>query len=845
MTRGYGHRSIVIRSEAKTISPSKCAAACAIHSGSEPGAGVGTGWVRTSVLTPPRGGGASGVFTARVVVDDILNTRRRKGADQVRADHGLHIDVGARAEPVEALAGHGVAGEHDRLPLVLDAIAERRRNRPVIGRGGDDPDVLALPGGAIGQFDDVARGRLGQILVVGEPVADVVAEHLDGAVHESSRAHRARDGQGIRNGRGHPPCGHQIVEIGDMVAVQVGKKDLVKLRSDEAGGGQAQCHAAPAVEQQVHLARLHQVGGPCPIRRRDRRACAQSRELHAGEVTGRGLRSRRGHRHDATTTTRRLGRLAAIAMTSPSAVAERPPPASASSAPARRRWLTSGISPSAAAALAVAILVLGWRGSDLPAQIFRADLVERYGVVLFNNLWYGGHATLDYSVISPVLASVIGPMALCAISGLLAAILFDRIVRYHFGSSWWIGSLWFAAGTATNLMIGRATFALGITLGLATVLAIQHHRFGLAIGGALLTSLASPVAGLFVAIVGTAWALSAAKRRVPGLTIAAAACAPIGVMALLFRDAGVFPYEGWALVRDLSVCALFVVAMRGPYRPMRWGAAVYAAVVIVTFLVPSPLGGNVSRLAQYVAGPLIVCALWSQRRIVIVAMVLPMVLWQWIPAMDSVAWARHDPSMDRAYYQPLINEIQRQDGLPGRVEIPFTYHHWETAYVAPEVALARGWERQLDIERNSIFYDDTLSVASYEQWLTDNAVEYVALPSAQLDASSLAEKDLLVSRLPYLEEVWRSTDWVLWRFHGYPGMIEGSATLLGMDADEFRLVVYVPGDIVVRVRPSSYWQVNGQGCASADESGWTRLEDVPTGLVVVTQDLLADGCPQS
>jgi hypothetical protein len=278
---------------------------------------------------------------------------------------------------------------------------------------------------------------------------------------------------------------------------------------------------------------------------------------------------------------------------------------------------------------------------------------------------------------------------------------------------------------------------------------------------------------------------------------------------------------------------------------MRWGAVVYAAVVIVPYLVPTPLGGNVSRLAQYVAGPLIVCALWSQRRIVIVLMVLPMVLWQWIPAMDAVAWARHDPSMDRAYYQPLIDELQRQPGLPGRVEIPFTYHHWETAYVAPELALARGWERQLDIERNPLFYDETLSVTTYEQWLVDNAVEYVALPNAQLDASSLAEKDLLLSRLPYLDEVWRNPNWVLWRFHGYPGMVEGSATLLGMDADEFRLVVYVPGDIVVRVRPSSYWQVNGQGCASADESGWTRLEDVPTGLVVVSQNLLAEGCAES
>ena len=89
--------------------------------------------------------------------------------------------------------------------------------------------------------------------------------------------------------------------------------------------------------------------------------------------------------------------------------------------------------------------------------------------------WYGGHPTLDYSVISPVLGALFGPMALCAVSGLLSAIMFDRIVRHHFGSAWWIGSLWFAIGTATNLMVGRVAFAVGIAFGLATVLAIQHH----------------------------------------------------------------------------------------------------------------------------------------------------------------------------------------------------------------------------------------------------------------------------------------------------------------------------------------------------------------------------------
>ncbi len=357
--------------------------------------------------------------------------------------------------------------------------------------------------------------------------------------------------------------------------------------------------------------------------------------------------------------------------------------------------------------------------------------------------WYGGHPTLDYSVISPALGALVGPMALCAVSGLLSAIMFDRIVRHHFGSAWWIGSLWFAIGTATNLMVGRVAFAVGIAFGLATVLAIQHHLRTLALLGAVLTSLASPVAGLFVAIVATAWALSARSRRVPGIAIAAAACLPIAIVTLLFPDPGPFPYHAWGLVRELSVCALFIFAMRGPFKAWRWGAVVYAAVVVVAFLVPTALGGNVSRLGQYVGAPLIACALWAQRRHIIVLMVLPMVLWQWVPAMSAVAWAGHDPSTDRAYYTPLVGYIHGLPGVPGRVEIPFTYRHWESAYVAPEVALARGWERQLDIERNPIFYDEDsspLNSQTYYHWLLDNAVEYVALPNTALDKSAIAER---------------------------------------------------------------------------------------------------------
>src|SRR4051794_35479925 len=52
-----------------------------------------------------------------------------------------------------------------------------------------------------------------------------------------------------------------------------------------------------------------------------------------------------------------------------------------------------------AATLALVASLLGWRGSDLPAQTFRAELFKRDGFVLWNSQWFGGHALLAYSVL--------------------------------------------------------------------------------------------------------------------------------------------------------------------------------------------------------------------------------------------------------------------------------------------------------------------------------------------------------------------------------------------------------------------------------------------------------------
>ena len=50
-----------------------------------------------------------------------------------------------------------------------------------------------------------------------------------------------------------------------------------------------------------------------------------------------------------------------------------------------------------AAALAAVYLVWAPPSEDLAAAIFRADLFDREGFVLWNNDWYSGHYLLSYS----------------------------------------------------------------------------------------------------------------------------------------------------------------------------------------------------------------------------------------------------------------------------------------------------------------------------------------------------------------------------------------------------------------------------------------------------------------
>jgi hypothetical protein len=143
---------------------------------------------------------------------------------------------------------------------------------------------------------------------------------------------------------------------------------------------------------------------------------------------------------------------------------------------------------------------------------------------------------------------------------------------------------------------------------------------------------------------------------------------------------------------------------------------------------------------------------------------------------------------------------------------------------------------------NSIFYDGTLNAATYQQWLSNMGVGYVALPRAPLDDTAVAEALMLDTGLPYLSLVWQNPDWRVWRYDSSPGLIAGPASVVQIAPDSFTVQVAGPGDVVVRLRASTHWAVAAPGCATTDPNGWTLLRDLPNGTARVAQALRGTPC---
>src|SRR5690349_11042743 len=203
------------------------------------------------------------------------------------------------------------------------------------------------------------------------------------------------------------------------------------------------------------------------------------------------------------------------------------------------RWIVAG--PALLAAIgAAACLIWAPPSQDLAAASFRADLFADHGFLLWNNDWYSGHYLLSYSVIYPPLGALLGPRLVGALAAVAAATLFAILARRRFGATAFVPSLWFAVGVASWMLTGRIPFVLAIPFGLAALLPGPTGPLWVAALFAALTSLASPVAGLFVALAGVAIASAAERRR--GAALVLGAGLPIAVLNIAFPVGGEEPF---------------------------------------------------------------------------------------------------------------------------------------------------------------------------------------------------------------------------------------------------------------------------------------------------------------
>ena len=504
---------------------------------------------------------------------------------------------------------------------------------------------------------------------------------------------------------------------------------------------------------------------------------------------------------------------------------------------------------------AAGFLVLDPPTVDMAAHTFRAWLFEEQGFALWNGQWYGGHHTPAYSVLFPPLAAAIGPAAVGAVAAVVAALLFDTIARRYFGDRGGrAAALWFAAGTATMLFTGRVTFALGVALGLGALLALQRGRTALAVGVAPACALASPIAALFLALCGAATALAGPERRLAGAAMGAAALAPVAALALLFPEGGREPFF---LSAFLPVAAFAIAAawlLPPSERALRAGVALYALGCTAALLIDTPVGGNAARLGALAAGPVVagVAAGRGLRRplprVVMAAALTALTLWQWAPAGRDTSDALSDPAAGPAYFRPLVTLIEQRHEPPGRVEVVFTKSHWEASAVARHVPIARGWQRQLDIRHNGVFYEPGLDAARYETWLRENGVALVALADAEPDYSARRERDLVRGGLSYLRPAGRAGHWRVYSVHPRPPMVtprSGAAIdLTQLGTSSFTLRVRRPGTALVRVRWSRWW-TSPAACLREAPGGWTEVTANRKGPIRVVASLQRRDCGET
>ncbi|MFG2603945.1 MFS transporter [Streptomyces sp. NPDC048514] len=457
-------------------------------------------------------------------------------------------------------------------------------------------------------------------------------------------------------------------------------------------------------------------------------------------------------------------------------------------------------------------------GGDLAAQDAWAEFVGRHPDSAYNLAWYGGMHPVSYSVVSPYLMSLLGVRTTMMIAGTVSAGLLTLVlIRSRSVKNPLWASLAGVFALLCNAISGRVTFGLGTMFALGATAAVfcwpyrwRYKRWAKALVAAPLAALAtmsSPVAGLFVGLIAAALFLQ--KRRPGAWALGLAPSAVVAVSAWLFPFSGTQPMTIGSVILPLLYGLLCLFLVPKEWVTVRLTAAVYSLGVVLVWLISSQIGSNISRLPMLCAGAALIAALpytvpKSRKWYVTVLAFLGFVGWIGFKSVDDIIHTTPAASWAREL-APLVNELQEVGAEKGRVEVVPARSHREASALAPYVNLARGWNRQADMERNQLFYDDTLNSANYHEWLQRWAVHFVVLPKDNPDGDGgVRERQLLRRGMPYLRQIWGDANWQLFQVTDPAPLAEPDASVVRADQVEMVLDVAKAGRVLVKI-PYSPW----------------------------------------
>src|SRR5579864_1889490 len=135
------------------------------------------------------------------------------------------------------------------------------------------------------------------------------------------------------------------------------------------------------------------------------------------------------------------------------------------------------LSACAAASIAAALAWLGPPGTDFAAHAYQRTLFLEHGFTLWNNFWYAGrYSFITYSLIYYPLAALFGIRLLAVATIALAALAFAVVLWREWGAETRWSSRSFAVVWAGLVLSAAFPFALGISLALLAIWALQAGK---------------------------------------------------------------------------------------------------------------------------------------------------------------------------------------------------------------------------------------------------------------------------------------------------------------------------------------------------------------------------------